>query len=120
MLLIQGHEYIILDPIWPFLYTILIYNMWANEADVVDPFFLAFFQLHPTRFKIKKGRERNLVELEYKNEMKHLHSKYTDEGLVKGILIVEKPKNNKFNPYVIHPLMEMPILNSSCEHYIPL
>ena len=94
--------------------------MWANEADVVDPFFLAFFQLHPTQFKIKKRRERNLVELEYKNEMKHLHSKYTDKRLVKGILIVEKPKNNKFNPYVIHPPMEMPILNSSCEHYIPL
>ena len=61
-----------------------------------------------------------IIELEYRNEMKHLHSKYNDEGFVKGVLMVEKPKTNKFNTYVIHPPMEMPILNLSCDHYIPL
>ena len=43
MLLIQGHEYIVLSPIWPFLYTIRMYNMWVHKADVVDPFLLHFF-----------------------------------------------------------------------------
>ena len=30
LLLIQGHEYIVLGSIWPFLYTILIYNIWVH------------------------------------------------------------------------------------------
>jgi hypothetical protein len=37
MLQIQGYEYIILSPIWPFEYIIYVYNIWINEADVIVP-----------------------------------------------------------------------------------
>jgi hypothetical protein len=45
---IQGPEYIILGPIWPFVYIILIYNIRIYEADVIVPLSLAFFHIHPT------------------------------------------------------------------------
>jgi len=46
---IQGHEYIILGPIWLFAYTLLMYNIWVHEADVVDPLLPAFLHFHPAR-----------------------------------------------------------------------
>jgi hypothetical protein len=49
MLPIQDPEYIVLDPIWPSVYTILIYNIRVHEADVIVPLSSAFFHLHPTR-----------------------------------------------------------------------
>ena len=58
MLPIQHPEYIILGPIWPFANTLLKYNMWVHDADVVDTLFLAFLHLHPTRLKIKRGDEK--------------------------------------------------------------
>jgi len=48
MLLIQGLEYIVIGPIWPFDYTILIYNIRAHEADVIVSLSSAFLHLHPT------------------------------------------------------------------------
>ena len=58
MLPIQHPEYIILGPIWPFANTLLKYNMWVHDADVVDTLFLAFLHLHATRLKIKRGDEK--------------------------------------------------------------
>ena len=83
MLPIQHPEYIILGTIWPSAYTLLVYNKWVHEADVVDPFFGI---LAPSSYMIKNKKRgwesTKSVELEYRNEIKHLHSKYTDEGLV--------------------------------------
>jgi hypothetical protein len=45
---IQDPKYIILGPIWPSVYTILIYNIWVHEADVIVLPSSAFFHLHPT------------------------------------------------------------------------
>ena len=53
ILLMQGSEYVVLGPIRPFPDTLLMYIIWVYEADVVDPFFLAFLHLHPTRLKMK-------------------------------------------------------------------
>ena len=53
MLPIHGREYNIRGAIWPFAYRLFIYDMWINEADVVDPFFSAFLHLHPTRLEIR-------------------------------------------------------------------
>ena len=39
MLPIQHPEYIILGPIWPSANTLLKYNMWVHDADVVDTLF---------------------------------------------------------------------------------
>ena len=44
----QGPEYVVLSPIRPLADTLLMYIIWVYEADVVDPFFLAFLHLHPT------------------------------------------------------------------------
>ena len=89
MLPIQDPEYIILNSIWLFYYTIVVYNICVHEADVINPLSSAFcaFILHDT--KQKRGWEStDIVELEYRNERKHLHSKCTDERLVKGVLMV--------------------------------
>jgi hypothetical protein len=53
MLPIQGPEYIILGPIWPSVYTILVYNIWVHEADVIVPFLRHSFtfNLHDTKKK---------------------------------------------------------------------
>jgi hypothetical protein len=54
MLQIQGHEYIILDLIWPFEYIIHIYNIWVHEADVIISPLLqhsSTFILHDTKQK---------------------------------------------------------------------
>jgi len=84
MLPIQHPEYIILGPIWPFANTLLKYNMWVHDADVVDTLFFGI--LAPSCYTIKNKKRgwesTKSVELEYRNEIKHLHSKYTDEGLV--------------------------------------
>jgi hypothetical protein len=49
MLPIQDPKDIVLGPISPFVYTILVYNIWVHEADVIVPLSSAFFHLHPTR-----------------------------------------------------------------------
>ena len=51
MLLIQGLEYIVIGPIWPFDYTIHIHNIWIHEANVIVPFLRRFctFILHDTK-----------------------------------------------------------------------
>ena len=48
ILLMQGPEYVVLDPIRPFPDTLLMYIIWVYEADVIVPFSLAFLNLHPT------------------------------------------------------------------------
>ena len=58
MLPIQGHEYIILGPIWPGAYTLLMYSIWVHEAYVVDPVLPAFLRFHPARLQIKGGDEK--------------------------------------------------------------
>ena len=55
---IQGHEYIILGLIWLFAYTLLMYNIWVHEADVVDPLLPAFLRFHPALLQIKGGDEK--------------------------------------------------------------
>jgi hypothetical protein len=45
---IECPEYIILTPIWPFVYTILVYKIRVQEADVIVPPSLAFLYLHAT------------------------------------------------------------------------
>jgi hypothetical protein len=47
-LLIHGTKYIVLVPIWPFHYTILVYNIRVHEADVIVPLSSVFLHLHPT------------------------------------------------------------------------
>jgi hypothetical protein len=81
---IQGHEYIVLGPIWPFDYTILIYNIRVHEADVIVPPSSAFLHLHPIHDTKQKREWENIevVELEYRNERKHLRNKCTGKGLV--------------------------------------
>jgi hypothetical protein len=60
MLAIQGSGYIVLGPIWPYVYAILIYNIRVHEANVIVPLFRHSFTfiLHDT----KKGDE-NRVEV---------------------------------------------------------
>jgi hypothetical protein len=58
MLPIQGPKYIVLGPIWPSIYTILVYNIRVHEADVIVPLSLKFFHLHPTRYKKKREDEK--------------------------------------------------------------
>ena len=58
MLPIQGHEYIILGPIWLGAYTLLMYNIWVHEAYVVDLVLPAFLHFHPARLQIKGGNEK--------------------------------------------------------------
>jgi hypothetical protein len=57
---IQGPGYIVLSPIWPFDYTIRVYNIRVHEADVIVPPSSAFFHLHPTRYKIKEGMRKHI------------------------------------------------------------
>ena len=54
----HGPEYVVLGPIRPFPDTLIMYIIWVYEADVIVPFFLAFFILHPTRLKKKKEDEK--------------------------------------------------------------
>jgi len=58
ILLMQGPEYVVLDPIRPFPDTLLMYIIWVYEADVIVPFSLAFLNLHPTRLKKKEEDEK--------------------------------------------------------------
>ena len=58
MLPIHGREYNILGAIWPFEYRVLIYDIWINEANVLDPLFPAFLHLHPTRLEIEERDEK--------------------------------------------------------------
>ena len=58
MLPIHGHEYNIRGTSWPFAYRLFIYDMWINEADVVDPLFSALLHLHPTRLEIEGRAEK--------------------------------------------------------------
>jgi hypothetical protein len=54
---IQSPAYIVLGPLWPSVCSILVYNIWVQEADVIVPLSLAFFHLHPTRYKKNRGWE---------------------------------------------------------------
>ena len=54
----QGPEYVVLGPIRPFPDTLLMYIIWVYEADVIEPFSLAFLNLHHTRLKKKKEDEK--------------------------------------------------------------
>ena len=58
ILLMQGHEYVVLGPIRPFPDTLLMYTIWVYEADAIVPFSLAFLNLHPTRSKKKEEDEK--------------------------------------------------------------
>jgi hypothetical protein len=45
-----------IGPIWPFEYTILIYNIRVHEADVIVTPSSAFLHLHPTHDTNQKRR----------------------------------------------------------------
>jgi hypothetical protein len=60
MLSIQGHEYIILGPIWPFDYTIRVYNIRGPWTRCDSTPSSAFFHLHPTRYETKKKMRKHI------------------------------------------------------------
>jgi hypothetical protein len=59
MLPIQDPEYIVLDPIWPSVYTILVYNIQVCKTDVIVPFlqYCFTFILHDKKRENEKAHK---------------------------------------------------------------